>query len=106
MSDLSEASWKRPNTGERVSGFGDRDDPDYPKAAEGILIIILMMMIIIIIIIIIIMIMIIMIMIIIIIIIIIMITITIMIRITITKMKLTISNYRMNSVKAFQKDAA
>ncbi|XP_068711421.1 tight junction protein ZO-1-like isoform X2 [Montipora foliosa] len=31
---FSEASWKRPNTGERVSGFGDRDDPDYPKAAE------------------------------------------------------------------------
>lgn len=44
----SETSWKRPNTGERVSGFGDREEmyravessrqesePDFPKPAEG-----------------------------------------------------------------------
>ena len=44
----SETSWKRPNTGERVSGFVDREEmyravessrqesePDFPKPAEG-----------------------------------------------------------------------
>ena len=43
-----ETSWKRPNTGERVTGFGDREEPyrvvessqqesepDFPKPAEG-----------------------------------------------------------------------
>lgn len=47
MFNYSEASWKRPDTGERVSGF-DREDvfrpvessqmesaPDFPKPAEG-----------------------------------------------------------------------
>jgi len=46
--DYSEASWKRPNTGERI-GYGDREElfratessrqesePDFPKPAEGI----------------------------------------------------------------------
>ena len=35
MSGCLEASWKRPNTGERVSGFGDREELEFAKPAEG-----------------------------------------------------------------------
>lgn len=31
---FSETSWKRPNTGERVSGFGDREELEFAKPAE------------------------------------------------------------------------
>lgn len=35
VSGCLEASWKRPNTGERVSGFGDREELEFAKPAEG-----------------------------------------------------------------------
>lgn len=35
MSGCLETSWKRPNTGERVSGFGDREELEFAKPAEG-----------------------------------------------------------------------